>query len=282
VLQSLLQNALVSIGDSFKPMPKSKQDFLFKEDQETFAKQNECWNREAEAIQKENEEFGNTPIDIDECTRRILSSTDLSYHELRAIIARTEKVFQTQPMLLELDSPVKIVADIHGQFNDLLRIFEMCGHPPKSNYLFLGDMVDRGPQQIEVAALLFCYKIKFPGNVFILRGNHESGALHRRYGFQGECKSRYNLKMWRAFVECFNYLPVAALIDDKIFCCHGGLSPELMKGEGLDKIRSLPRPTEIPDEGLLCDLMWADPDADVKMWQGERSRGLLSVWGYCS
>ena len=68
-------------------------------------------------------------------------------------------------------------------------------------------------------------------------------------------------------MECFNNLPAAGLVDDKIFCCHGGLSPELMKGEGLDKIRELPRPTDVPDDGLLCDLMWADPDPDVKMFQ---------------
>jgi len=181
-------------------------------------------------------------------------------------------------MLLELDSPVKIVADIHGQFVDLMRVFELGGWPPKSNYLFLGDMVDRGPQQIETVALLFCFKIKFPGNMFILRGNHESGSLHRRYGFQGECKSRYSLKLWRAFVECFNHLPAAALVDEKIFCCHGGLSPDLMKGEGLDKIRQLPRPTDVPDEGLLCDLMWADPDPDVKMFQ-ESDRGVSYLFG---
>jgi len=212
------------------------------------------------------------------CLDTRINFVNLEEVELRAILARTEKIIQSQPMLLELDSPVKIVADIHGQFVDLMRVFELGGWPPKSNYLFLGDMVDRGPQQIETVALLFCFKIKFPGNMFILRGNHESGSLHRRYGFQGECKSRYSLKLWRAFVECFNHLPAAALVDEKIFCCHGGLSPDLMKGEGLDKIRQLPRPTDVPDEGLLCDLMWADPDPDVKMFQ-ESDRGVSYLFG---
>jgi len=247
---------------------------------------NESWNREAEQIQKELEEYLQFPLNLDECIKKLtahagdtrVNFVNLEERELRAILAQTEMILRSQPMLLELDSPVTIVADIHGQFVDLLRMFGQCGWPPKVNYLFLGDMVDRGPQQIETAILLFCYKIKYPGNMFILRGNHESGSLHRRYGFQGECKSRYSLKLWRAFVECFNYLPAAALVDEKIFCCHGGLSPELMKGEGLDKIRDLPRPTDVPDEGLLCDLMWADPDPDVKMFQ-ESDRGVSYLFG---
>jgi len=245
-----------------------------------------CWNREAEQIQKEMEDALQYPLNVDDCIKRLtahkgdprINFVNLEEQEIRSILARTEVILQSQPMLLELDSPVKIVADIHGQFTDLLRIFETCGWPPKSNYLFLGDMVDRGPQQIETVALLFCYKIKYPGNMFVLRGNHESGSLHRRYGFQGECKSRYSLKLWRLFVECFNNLPAAGLVDEKIFCCHGGLSPDLMKGEGLDKIRDLPRPTDVPDDGLLCDLTWADPDPDVKMFQ-ESDRGVSYLFG---
>lgn len=244
------------------------------------------FNREVEQIQKEKSEYLNYPLNVEDCIKRLtaykgalkINFVNLAEAELRSILANAEKIFLEQPMLLELDSPVKIVADIHGQFVDLMRIFDLADWPPKSNYLFLGDMVDRGPQQIETVALLLCFKIKYPGNVFIVRGNHEASSLHRRYGFQGECKSRYSLKLWRAFVECFNTLPVAALVDEKIFCCHGGLSPELMKGEGLDKIRELPRPTDVPDEGLICDLMWADPDPDVKMFQ-ESDRGVSYLFG---
>ncbi|CAD6187783.1 unnamed protein product [Caenorhabditis auriculariae] len=122
--------------------------------------------------------------------------------------------------------------DVHGQYYDLLRLFEYGGFPPESNYLFLGDYVDRG-------------------------------------------KRRYNIKLWKTFTDCFNCLPVAAIIDEKIFCCHGGLSPDL---QSMEQIRRIMRPTDVPDQGLLCDLLWSDPDKDVTGW-GENDRGVSFTFG---
>ena len=119
------------------------------------------------------------------------------------------------------------IGDVHGQYYDLLRIFEYGGFPPEANYLFLGDYIDRGKQSIETIALLLCYKIKYPENFFMLRGNHECAQINRIYGFYDECKRRYSIRLWRVFSDVFNCLPVAALVDEKIFCMHGGLSPEL-------------------------------------------------------
>ena len=118
------------------------------------------------------------------------------------------------------------------------------------------DYVDRGKQSIETISLLLAYKIQYPENFFILRGNHESAGINRIYGFYDECKRRYSIKLWKIFSDVFNCLPVSALIDEKILCMHGGLSPEL---QDLQQIADLRRPCDIPDVGLLCDLLWSDP-----------------------
>ena len=124
-------------------------------------------------------------------------------------------------------APVNICGDTHGQYADLLRLFEVGGFPPESNYLFLGDYVDRAKQSIEVITLVLCFKIKYPETFFLLRGNHECASLNRIYGFYDECKRRYSVKLWRIYADCFNCMPIAALVEDKIFCMHGGLSPDL-------------------------------------------------------
>lgn len=154
-------------------------------------------------------------------------------------------------------------------------MFEYGGYPPEANYLFLGDYVDRGKQSIETICLLLAYKIKYKENFFLLRGNHECASINRIYGFYDECKRRFNVRLWKTFTDCFNCLPVAALIDEKILCMHGGLSPEL---KNLDQIRNIARPIDVPDHGLLCDLLWADPDKDLDGW-GENDRGVSFTFG---
>ena len=165
--------------------------------------------------------------------------------------------------------------DLHGQYFDLLRLFEYGGFPPDSNYLFLGDYVDRGKQSLECICLLLAYKIKYPENFFLLRGNHECASINRIYGFYDECKRRYSIKLWKTFTDCFNCLPVSAIVDEKILCMHGGLSPDLQR---LDQISRIMRPTDVPDSGLLCDLLWSDPDKDVSGW-GENDRGVSYTFG---
>ncbi|KAF4357916.1 hypothetical protein F8388_005397 [Cannabis sativa] len=199
----------------------------------------------------------------------------LSELEIRQLCAASKEIFLNQSNLLNLEAPIKICGDIHGQYSDLLRLFEYGGLPPKSNYLFLGDYVDRGKQSLETICLLLAYKIKYPENFFLLRGNHECASINRIYGFYDECKRRFNIRIWKTFTDCFNCLPVAALIDEKILCMHGGLSPDLTN---LDQIRNLNRPTDVPDTGLLCDLLWSDPSKDVQGW-GMNDRGVSYTFG---
>ncbi|KAH8358145.1 hypothetical protein KR084_005523 [Drosophila pseudotakahashii] len=200
---------------------------------------------------------------------------NLTEATLQYICSTCRELFLTQPMLLELSAPVKICGDLHGQFKDLLRIFQQCGVPPASNYLFLGDYVDRGQYSVETLALLLTYKLRYPETFFLLRGNHESADVNRVYGFFDECKRRYSVKLWRSFVDCYDCMPVAAIVADRIFCVHGGLSPDL---NSLDDIRRLHRPTEVPSDGLLCDLLWSDPDDTTGTWAAN-DRGVSYTFG---
>ncbi|XP_038723335.1 serine/threonine-protein phosphatase PP1 isozyme 3-like [Tripterygium wilfordii] len=199
----------------------------------------------------------------------------LSEGEIRQLCITSRTIFLKQPNLLELEAPIKICGDIHGQYSDLLRLLESGGFPPRANYLFLGDYVDRGKQSLETICLLLAYKIKYPENFFLLRGNHECASINRIYGFYDECKRRFNVRLWRVFTDCFNCLPVAALIDEKILCMHGGLSPDL---QNLDQIRNIQRPTDVPETGLLCDLLWSDPSNDIQGW-GANDRGVSYTFG---
>lgn len=199
-------------------------------------------------------------------SRRAKDKLPLTTQELKQILSKSRSIFMDQPTLLKLSPPVKIVGDIHGQFHDLIRIFNSCGYPPHTNYLFLGDYVDRGYKSLETILLLLCYKIKYPENFFMLRGNHECANITKIYGFYDECKRRLPLisgshKLWKNFIDVFNTLPIAATINDKIFCIHGGLSPDL---RNLKQIEQIQRPTDIPDKGLLADLLWSDPDPLVR------------------
>ena len=198
---------------------------------------------------------------------------NLSEKELNFLCSETKKIFLNQPILLELGPSLNICGDIHGQFYDLLQLFEIGGYPPEKNYLFLGDYVDRGKQSIETIALLFAYKIKYPENFFLLRGNHECSSVNRIYGFFDECKRRYSIKLWKNFIDCFNCLPIAAVIDDSIFCCHGGLSPELIF---VNQIKNIIRPTDVPEYGMLCDILWSDPSENENMNEffGFNERGI--------
>eukprot|EP00756_Hemistasia_phaeocysticola_P036729 Hpha_TRINITY_DN16657_c1_g2::TRINITY_DN16657_c1_g2_i9::g.178476::m.178476/K06269/PPP1C; serine/threonine-protein phosphatase PP1 catalytic subunit len=199
----------------------------------------------------------------------------LSEAEVRGLVLRAREIFMSQSTLLELEAPLKVVGDIHGQYYDLLRLFDHGGFPPDANYIFLGDFVDRGKNSLECICLVLAYKVKYPENFFLLRGNHECAAINRIYGFYDDCKRRYNVKLWKAFTDTFNCMPYAGVIDDKIFCVHAGLSPEL---DNMDQLRNIKRPVDVPDQGLICDFLWGDPEEGIMGW-GENDRGVSFTFG---
>lgn len=187
---------------------------------------------------------------------KMSNKIQLSEADIMLICLGVIKIFKEEESLIQLNSPIYVAGDIHGQYEDLLRLFNCCGNPDKARFLFMGDYVDRGKQSLETICLLFLYKIKYPNNIFLLRGNHESASVNKVYGFYDECKNRISIKVWKLFCDTFVYLPFSAIVESRIFVTHGGLGPELKCMNDISKIK---RPCEVPDEGLICDLVWADP-----------------------
>ncbi|KAL7717395.1 Serine/threonine-protein phosphatase [Entamoeba marina] len=176
------------------------------------------------------------------------------------------------PCHITINSPCIIVGDIHGQLNDLIRIFLQEGLPPNQNYLFLGDYVDRGKFGVEVLTLLYALKLKYPSHIHLLRGNHECAYMNRLFGFQTECLIKHgDLLAWNAFVSTFNVLPFSATINDKILCVHGGISPHL---HTINQLKRVNRPTDIPWDGLLCDLVWSDYNPNENSFVENVKRGI--------
>eukprot|EP00011_Vannellida_sp_DIVA3-517-6-12_P007110 CAMPEP_0114624812 /NCGR_PEP_ID=MMETSP0168-20121206/10954_1 /TAXON_ID=95228 ORGANISM="Vannella sp., Strain DIVA3 517/6/12" /NCGR_SAMPLE_ID=MMETSP0168 /ASSEMBLY_ACC=CAM_ASM_000044 /LENGTH=709 /DNA_ID=CAMNT_0001836087 /DNA_START=59 /DNA_END=2185 /DNA_ORIENTATION=- len=179
------------------------------------------------------------------------------------LIAAARAHLEVQPNLLELSPPITLCGDIHGQFYDLCKLIDDIGHPKDIQYLFLGDYVDRGDFSTEVCFFLFSMMLSHPKSFFMLRGNHECRLLTTNFNFRRECYYKYDEEVYDAIMDCFDALPIAALITSNVagvskryFACHGGLSPEL---HDIQQVTTLDRMVEPPDCGILCDLLWSDP-----------------------
>ncbi|KAJ7902156.1 Metallo-dependent phosphatase-like protein [Mycena olivaceomarginata] len=179
---------------------------------------------------------------------------------LREICTKTKEVLMRESNVVHVSAPVTVVGDIHGQFYDLIEIFRIGGYAPNTNYVFLGDYVDRGLFSVETISLLTCLKLRYPDRVQLIRGNHESRAVTQNYGFYTECIRKYGSShAWTHFTDMFDFLTLSLVIDDRIFCVHGGLSPSI---HSIDQIKVLDRFREIPPDGPIADLVWSDPDAE--------------------
>ncbi|KAL0263954.1 UNVERIFIED_CONTAM: hypothetical protein PYX00_010900 [Menopon gallinae] len=188
-----------------------------------------------------------------------------------AICAAAAHVLLREENVLALQAPISIVGDVHGQFFDLLHMFRLNGAVPSRRYLFLGDCVDRGAHGVETLLLLLCLKLRHPGHVFLLRGNHESFFLSRTYGFKDECWEKYSLFVYFKICDLFEMLPLAAVVNGDIFCVHGGL----VQGLTLDMMARTSRLEDLPKLG---GILWSDPSEETSTY-AESPRGSGCLFG---
>ncbi|KAJ8346464.1 hypothetical protein SKAU_G00278650 [Synaphobranchus kaupii] len=203
------------------------------------------------------------PLDLDKYVEIARQCKYLPENDLKRLCDYVCDLLLEESNVQPVSTPVTVCGDIHGQFYDLCELFRTGGQVPDTNYIFMGDFVDRGYYSLETFTYLLALKAKWPDRITLLRGNHESRQITQVYGFYDECQTKYgNANAWRYCTKVFDMLTVAALIDEQILCVHGGLSPDI---KTLDQIRTIERNQEIPHKGAFCDLVWSDPE-DVDTW----------------
>ncbi|XP_031797978.1 serine/threonine-protein phosphatase 2A catalytic subunit beta isoform-like [Sarcophilus harrisii] len=213
--------------------------------------------------------------ELDQWIKQLQECKLLTEKQVQTLCEKAKEILMKESNVHEVSCPVTVCGDVHGQFQDLLKIFTLGGKLPDKSYLFMGDYVDRGLNSVETVTFLISLKVHYPEFITLLRGNHESRDVTQVYGFYDECQKKYgNANVWKYFTDLFDYLPITALVDSQIFCVHGGLSPSI---DTLDHIRALDRFKEISMNGPICDLLWSDP-VDVGGW-GPSPRGAGHTFG---
>ena len=214
-------------------------------------------------------------FNVDNIIEKIINLETIPEDIVVLLFKKLLELLYLENNLLELKTPIIICGDIHGQFFDLLELFQKGGNPKDEKYLFLGDYVDRGYFSIFTFCYLAALKIKYPSNIFLLRGNHECRQVNQMYGFYYECQNTYgHSSIWNLCNIIFDALPISAVIDNQIFCVHGGISPDISL---LEKIDLFDRFKELPNNGPLCDLCWSDPE-DIDYWK-INNRGAGHIFG---
>jgi len=219
-----------------------------------------------------------TKQDLDRYIESLFECQLLSESCLLSLCSKVKELLVKEENIKSISCPITICGDIHGQFYDLMELFKIGGKLPSTNYLFLGDYVDRGYFSLQVIELLITLKLRYPARITILRGNHESRGISQVYGFYDECLAKYNGRtiIWKLLTDLFDYLPISALINKQILCFHGGLSPSAME---LKDIQNIDRIKEVPHEGILCDVLWSDPHDNSNGGWNISPRGCGYIWG---
>jgi diadenosine tetraphosphatase ApaH/serine/threonine PP2A family protein phosphatase len=197
----------------------------------------------------------------------------LNADEIDELCLAAEEKFKQEPTVLKLRAPTKIFGDLHGQFGDLMRLFAEYGSPSTVgdiayiDYLFLGDYVDRGAFSLETMSLLLALKVEYPDSVHLLRGNHEEADINALFGFRIECIDRLGeaagVKAWNRFNDMFQWLPLAAVIEDRVACMHGGIGRSVTH---ISQLEELERPLTMESGGMmLMDVLWSDPTESDKV-----------------
>ena len=176
-------------------------------------------------------------VDVDAILSKLRKGSLPTEQEIKGLCDSARDILDKLDNVATLTCPITVCGDIHGQFDDLLEIFDVGGEVPETNYIFLGDFVDRGYHSVETFLLLLCYKVRYPQRISLLRGNHESRQITQVYGFYDESLRKYSsADVWKWCNEVFDLLPLAAIISKKIFCVHGGLSPTVKTVEQVRNI----------------------------------------------
>ena len=215
-------------------------------------------------------------VDVDAILEKLRKFKLPTEQEIKGLCDKAREILDALDNVAQLECPITVCGDIHGQFEDLLEIFDVGGEVPETNYIFLGDFVDRGYNSVETFIYLLTLKIKYPNRITLLRGNHESRQITQAYGFYEECQRKYgSVNVWRMCTDIFDLFQLAAIIEGKVFCVHGGLSPHV---NFIDDIRKLDRKQEVPRDGPMSDILWSDPDKEVKTY-GYSPRGAGYLFG---
>jgi diadenosine tetraphosphatase ApaH/serine/threonine PP2A family protein phosphatase len=202
---------------------------------------------------------------LDEWIKTVKEGNYLPEKDLKKLCDLVKTILVEESNVQPVCTPVTVCGDIHGQFFDLLELFRTGGEIPETNYIFMGDYVDRGYHSLETFTYLILLKARYPDKITLIRGNHESRQISQSYGFYDEVQQKYgNANCWKYCCQVFDYLTLAALIDGRVLCVHGGLSPDI---KTVDQIRTIQRNLEIPHEGAFCDLMWSDPEDTLETWE---------------